>query len=233
MISSTPPPKSGRPVDRSVVLDAALRIIDRDGVVAVTVRGLATEVGVSPMSLYRHFASKDHLYDLLLEHALQQLVPPAKQPSRSWRQRLEDTARHTRDVLLRHPNRMPLLTRVAVRDPSPRRFEQLLALVWPERVTSKRRLETILAVIGVTVGAVLVEQVAQGRFEIARRRRALAASAPLSSREPSVLLEPCGDFSAMTFDRIFDLALRPMISDEQIGFRRRQRPPSLRPRPPS
>lgn len=45
---------------------AAIDLIGRDGADAVTVRGLATEAGVSPMSIYNHFGDMAGVFDAVL-----------------------------------------------------------------------------------------------------------------------------------------------------------------------
>jgi AcrR family transcriptional regulator len=50
-----------RRIDPGEVLRLALAIADREGLKAVTMRRLAAELGVAPMSLYRHFTDKDAL----------------------------------------------------------------------------------------------------------------------------------------------------------------------------
>ena len=49
----------GRPptIDREAVLDTALRLLDDEGVEALTMRRLASELGVSAMAPYRHVGS--------------------------------------------------------------------------------------------------------------------------------------------------------------------------------
>jgi len=48
-------------LSRSAVVDRALTLADRDGLDALTIRRLATELGVTPMALYWHFRSKEEL----------------------------------------------------------------------------------------------------------------------------------------------------------------------------
>lgn len=55
------------PLTRSRIVLAALRLIDAQGLPALTMRALATELGVSPMALYNHVADKDELLDLTLD----------------------------------------------------------------------------------------------------------------------------------------------------------------------
>src|ERR1700736_1517751 len=60
-------------VSRSVILQAALRIIDRDGVDGLSMRRLSDEVGRDPTVLYRHVPSKAALLDGVAEIVLAQL----------------------------------------------------------------------------------------------------------------------------------------------------------------
>ncbi len=48
-------------LSRSAVVDRALALADTEGVDALTIRRLATELGVTPMALYWHFRSKEEL----------------------------------------------------------------------------------------------------------------------------------------------------------------------------
>src|SRR3954469_15502236 len=59
----------GRPptIDREAVLDTALRLLDDEGVSALTMRRLAGELGVSAMAPYRHVGSKDELLMVLVD----------------------------------------------------------------------------------------------------------------------------------------------------------------------
>src|SRR5262245_34453358 len=52
---------------RQTVVDRGLRLADADGLEALTIRKLATELGVTPMALYWHFRSKDELLEGLAE----------------------------------------------------------------------------------------------------------------------------------------------------------------------
>jgi len=52
---------------RAVVVDRALALSDADGLDAVTIRRLATELGVTPMALYWHFRSKEELLEGVAE----------------------------------------------------------------------------------------------------------------------------------------------------------------------
>jgi AcrR family transcriptional regulator len=52
---------------RAAVVDRAIALVDKSGLDTLTIRKLATELGVTPMALYWHFRSKDELLDGLAE----------------------------------------------------------------------------------------------------------------------------------------------------------------------
>jgi AcrR family transcriptional regulator len=72
----------GRPptIDREAVLDAAIGLLDAEGVEALTMRRLASELGVSAMTPYRHVGSKDELLMVLVDRLAARLVYPPRPP---------------------------------------------------------------------------------------------------------------------------------------------------------
>jgi TetR/AcrR family tetracycline transcriptional repressor len=61
------------PLSRPRVVRAALQLVDEKGLAALTMRGLATELGVSPMALYNHVHDKEELVDLMLDLMLEEV----------------------------------------------------------------------------------------------------------------------------------------------------------------
>lgn len=55
---------------RESTVAAAMRVLERDGLDGVTIRGVAAELGVKSSSLYWHFANKDALLDRLADEVL-------------------------------------------------------------------------------------------------------------------------------------------------------------------
>lgn len=58
-------------------MTAAREIIERDGIEALSMRRVATELGSSPMAIYRHVRDKDELLVLLLDRLAEQLPRPS------------------------------------------------------------------------------------------------------------------------------------------------------------
>ena len=105
----------GRPprIDRTAILDAALRLADEQGLAAVTMHAVARELQVTPMALYRHLDGKDALLDGLVEALLTSYPLPGDELA--WDDRLTAMATAIRATARRHPAVFPLLlTRPAV-----------------------------------------------------------------------------------------------------------------------
>src|SRR5215468_4410362 len=73
------------PLSRERIVEAALALVNREGLEAFSMRRLVTELGREAMSLYHFFPSKQHLVDALLDHALSSVefapsaLPPLEQ----------------------------------------------------------------------------------------------------------------------------------------------------------
>ena len=87
-------------LSRERVVDAALAIADADGLGALTIRSLATELGVKPMSVYYHVAGKDDILAALVDVVFGEIELPV--PGRDWRPEMERRADSARAVLARH-----------------------------------------------------------------------------------------------------------------------------------
>jgi AcrR family transcriptional regulator len=87
---------------RARLVQAALGIADSEGLDAVSIRRVAAELGVRPMSLYTHIASKDDLVALMFNEISGQLLVPEPLPE-GWREALRAIARRAHDAYLAHP----------------------------------------------------------------------------------------------------------------------------------
>jgi AcrR family transcriptional regulator len=90
------------PLDRTRIVRAALRVADAEGLAAVTMRRVATELGTGAMSLYRHVPGKEALVSLMIDEALGEDALPG-QPSGDWRGDLRTLASTMWDFIQRHP----------------------------------------------------------------------------------------------------------------------------------
>jgi AcrR family transcriptional regulator len=104
----------GRPkqalISRRKTLEVALRIIDEEGLEALSIRRLGDELNVRGISLYHHFKSKEHILVGVCELALSDIRTPNTTDT-DWREWFIDNAIRYWRALLRHPNLIPVLMR--------------------------------------------------------------------------------------------------------------------------
>jgi TetR/AcrR family transcriptional regulator, tetracycline repressor protein len=101
--------QSGRPrsgnerlnVDR--ILEAALGIVDREGIDALSMRRLGRELGVDPMAVYHHLPNKQAIIHGLVERVFQEIhLAMSSAQNGSWQQRTRQWAHIYRRVAHRH-----------------------------------------------------------------------------------------------------------------------------------
>lgn len=116
-------------IDRQVVVEQALAIIDRDGLESVSIRKIGRELGVDGTSLYHHFADKEAILHQVRLRIMQEshLGEPAK-PAEPWQNYVSRTATRYRRSLLRHPNAAPLLAPTFLLRPFSLRIRDLVAV---------------------------------------------------------------------------------------------------------
>jgi AcrR family transcriptional regulator len=89
------------PLSRDRVLRAAVALADAAGIESLNMRGLAQELGVVPMALYKHVANKDELLDGMVDVIVREIQPPVS--GSDWRSDVRRRILSARRALLRHP----------------------------------------------------------------------------------------------------------------------------------
>jgi AcrR family transcriptional regulator len=116
-----------RRIDPEAVLTLALEIADAGGLGAVTMRRLAADLGVTPMSLYRHFADKDALLAAIGERIGEEIEAARRErpldddTAEVW-DRLLDRLRPPVEVLIGHHQDVTQLLQALGSDPKSRAF---------------------------------------------------------------------------------------------------------------
>ncbi len=88
--------------DRAAVAAAAIGLADAGGLDALTMRGVAAELGIAPMSLYNYVPTKDHLIQLMIDTAGGEYRYPDPELA-DKRAAIADLARQGRAITWRHP----------------------------------------------------------------------------------------------------------------------------------
>lgn len=95
-------------LSRSAVVDRAVTLADSEGVDALTIRRLATELGVTPMALYWHFRSKEELIAALADRIWGEIRTDVD-PGAAWSDQLRSMVESLVDVLRSHRSASVLL----------------------------------------------------------------------------------------------------------------------------
>ncbi|MEV4704052.1 TetR/AcrR family transcriptional regulator [Actinoplanes sp. NPDC049316] len=102
---------------RERIVEVAAALVDAEGLDAVSVRRLATELGVAGPSLYNHFATKNEILDAVAD-AVVARVDVSFFATHEWQDALRLWARSYHAVLSAHPNIVPVLAQGPGRRPS-------------------------------------------------------------------------------------------------------------------
>lgn len=95
-------------LSRDQIVDAAIRVLDTEGLDALSMRRLGQELGSGATSLYWHIRNKDELLDLVLDRVIGEVIPDLE-PGLGWRQISEVAARSLRRVLVEHRGIAPIM----------------------------------------------------------------------------------------------------------------------------
>jgi AcrR family transcriptional regulator len=149
------------PISRDAIVAAAVQLLDREGLAALSMRRLAEELGTGAASLYWHVGSKDGLLDLVLDEIIGENRVPEPDPSR-WQDQLKDVARDQRRISLRHPYVVRISIGRIPMGPNALQFsERVLAILraggLPPRLAVQGYLLLIATVNGFTVDETGVE----------------------------------------------------------------------------
>jgi AcrR family transcriptional regulator len=113
------------PLGRDAIEQAALALIEKEGLEELSMRKLGAKLGVEAMSLYHHFPSKAHLLDALLERLIGTLTVPSSELP--WRERLASICYGYRALAAKHPRFAPFML--------VHRMNTRVTLAWLESMT--------------------------------------------------------------------------------------------------
>ncbi|MHB8630453.1 MAG: TetR/AcrR family transcriptional regulator C-terminal domain-containing protein [Candidatus Limnocylindria bacterium] len=195
------------PLTRSRIVRAALAVVDRDGLDALSMRRLGAELGVEGMAVYRHFPNKAAVLAGVVDLLLAELVipPPSDVP---WQLVFREVSRAYRALLLRHPHAIPLLAALPLSDPAAARAAgAVMAQLRAAGFDAPTALKTLATITSYVVGVAQWEVgTAPFRSEGAREAFALPADADpyLVELLPQLAADDCDE----TFEFGLDVIVR-------------------------
>lgn len=93
---------TGKKLDRKTVLEAAVLLVDEEGIERLSMRNLAKRLGVGPMALYNHVPNKEMLLDGIIETVMAKMRLVADDKTR-WEVRIRENMLEFRRVAHLHP----------------------------------------------------------------------------------------------------------------------------------
>jgi AcrR family transcriptional regulator len=154
------------------IVSAALEIIDRDGLDALSMRTLAAALETGTATLYRYVDSKEEVLVEALDSVLGEIQPPQEFSKRSgWREQIAAMANALRDGLLAHPNVTPLLAGSVPLGPNALAGrEASLNVLIEAGFDPSMAARTYLAIVHYAIGFVLAENPESAAYEAEHRR---------------------------------------------------------------
>jgi AcrR family transcriptional regulator len=111
-------------MDRATIVRAAIEILDREGLAALSMRRLGTYLNCGATTLYWHIANKEELLDLVFDEVMGEL--DSTPPPGDWRAQATTLMTQLRAMILRHPWYVTLYVTRPNFGPNALRFTALL-----------------------------------------------------------------------------------------------------------
>src|ERR1700753_878189 len=131
-------------LSRESIAAAALKIADKEGFDAVSMRRVAQELNVGTMSLYYYVKTKDDLIAVMDDALLGESLLPSL--PKDWQQAMMEIARHTHALFLRHPWALVSMLSAPPGLNAMRHMEQCLEALAETDMTSSEKLALLATV---------------------------------------------------------------------------------------
>lgn len=167
-------------LSRDEVVAASLRIVRDEGLGGLSMRRVATALGVAPNALYSHIPDKAALIDAVLDAVLADVAIPRRG---NWRARIEALLLDSRRVLLEHPDLVPLFLARQTSGPNALRLgEALLEECHSGGMEGEAAVRALQVLLIYTIGATA--------FEVPRRHDAAPEERRRRGRQAVERLDP-------------------------------------------
>jgi len=195
----------------------ALALVDENGLENLSMRQLASRLGVEAMSIYHHFPSKDALLTAISRLLEEEVANQWVNPPRDWKQRLILLGRIQVRTILAHPNAVLLMT--ARSNPGGSGYitiEALLRALADAGLEGAARLQwsrTIISLINGTGAFFVPFEAKDPAAFVTPDPRLFPLTAEAVATRAKVRIDPEG---------VLERGLRPMIAaiESEVGARR-------------
>ncbi len=197
-----------RPLNREVILDGAIVMIERDGPASLSMRRLGSELGVEGMAIYHHFRGREELLTAIGDRLLQPLHE--LELGDDWREACRRFAIALRDIAVARPATFQLLglqpfnTRQALEP-----VERLLGVLVRVGFSAAEALSTYRATVSYARGYALAE--VTGFTVDAARPAGRERLAALPLVEFPILAGQAGELAQLDANSAFTLGLDALL----------------------
>lgn len=207
-------PKAPRsePLSRERIVQAALALIDRDGLQKFSTRRLGRELGCEAMSIYHFFPSKQHLLDALVDYAIASMEVP--DPELPALERLRRACHAYRAMAHRYAKLFPIIAVHRLNTPTGVRFiERILGMVRDATGGDDETAARHFRAVGYYLaGAALDETAGYAKGPSA----AEPASNELIAKECPLLTRSARYFQRPEWDKTFELGLEALFAAASV-----------------
>jgi AcrR family transcriptional regulator len=145
------------PITRQAIIDAALAVLDREGMDGLSMRRVGEELGTGAASLYWHVRNKEELLQLLFERVTDEIELPDPDPA-TWQEQLRELAWQLLAVMRRHRDVGQIsLGRIPSGSTMARMTEWMFELLQPVGIPD-RVIAYLGDVVGLYIGAFAFEE---------------------------------------------------------------------------
>jgi len=201
-------------LDRQTVVRAALRLLDKVGFDALTVRKLAGELGVKAPALYWHFKNKEELLDEMATTIFLDAIGDSGWPGAeaNWPEWTEQFGKRLREVLLRYRDGARIFSGRYLTDVSfYENMETSLRKLTDAGFSLRNATQGLNTVYCYAIGFAIEEQAVYPRPGKRRRRYELAERAKRVDRKKFPLAAAAGEHTFADFDKHFEQGLRLIV----------------------
>lgn len=214
------PPKAHR-VDPDEILSTAVEIVTAEGVEALSIRRLANRVGITPMAVYNHFASKDELLGAVIDKLIG-TIPPAYAEADDWVESLRIYARTIRSVALESPDWIRVLTQTLTTPIAFDRMESTLRALRDRGLSPSQATVAYTAVYGFAFGQATLESARVLRLGRGHANYWATDFTTLSAARYPTIFESASQLNCTSAADEFERALDRLLNSLRAEFSRDQ-----------
>ncbi len=180
-------------------------MVDRAGLGALSMRSVASELGVGAMSLYRYVSGREEIERLIVDHIFQE-VDPVGASRGSWRNQITALSASMRSAISIHPDVIPLLLVHFQRSPSAWRWlNSILKALTQAGFDPKQRVVAVRTLQAYVIGA------AQGEFLVPLDGAATSDLTALPLEEFALVVETAQAAFSISADQEFSRGLAVVL----------------------